>query len=111
MSVFVCVGIGFWLSPSFLLLLLLLLLSLARGFLSLFPSILFCLEKALLFLCLLKLNFLLGIHLLLSEFLLRSCGRFCTEILHFLFFLSHFNLSFLFLNYCLHLSLLHKAGI
>ena len=53
MSVFVGVRIGFWLFTGLFLLLLLLLLSLASGFLSLFPGILLRFEKALLFLRLL----------------------------------------------------------
>ena len=107
MSVFVGVGVGLWPFTGLFLLLLLLLLSLARGFLSLLPGILLRLEKALLFLRLLQLHFFLGVQLLLFKFLLCSCSRFCSEILHFLFFLGQFNLSFLLFNHCVHLCLLH----
>ena len=107
MSVFVGVRIGFWLFTGLFLLLLLLLLSLASGFLSLFPGILLRFEKALLFLRLLQLHFFLGVQLLLFKFLLCSSGRFCSEVLHFLLFLGQFNLSFLLFNHCVHLCLLH----
>ena len=87
-SVFVGMGVGVWLLTGLILLLLLLLLSLARGFLSLFSSKLLGLQKSFLFLRLLQLYFLLGVKLLLFKLLLCSCGRFCSEILHFLLFLG-----------------------
>ena len=112
MSVFISVWVGFLHSASRVLLLLLLrLLSLARRFFSLLPRKLFSLEKALLFLRLLELNFPFGVQFLLFELLLGGCGSFCAEVLNFLFFFGHFNLSFFLFNHCLHLRLLHEAGL
>ena len=111
MSGFVRVRIGLWFPSSLFLLLLLLLLCLAGGFLSLLPRILLRLEQALLLLRLLELGVSLSIFLLLFKLLLCSCGSFSAEILHLLFFLCHLDLSLLFFNDCLHLSLLHQANI
>ena len=111
MCIFEGMGIDFRFSASLILLFKLFLCSVARCFLSLLFRKLFSLQKSFLFLSLLKQSLFLSIQLLLLEVLLSSCGCFGTEILNFLFFFCHFNLSFLFFNHSVHLRLLHEANL